>query len=62
VIFFNLPLLCVKTFQESLNSLTIILIENKTDARVDGAIGDSHEIGNKGIDKNATRRSSTPCK
>jgi len=53
---------CVKTLQESLKSLTVIATENKTDARVDGTIRDSHEVGDRVMESNATRQSPVPCK
>ena len=53
---------CVKTLQESLESLTVIATENKTDARVDGTIRDSHEVGDRVTESNATRQSPVPSK
>ena len=43
---FSLLLRCVKTFQESFKSLAIIPTKNKTEPRVDGAIGDGQNRGN----------------
>ena len=54
---FNLldPVL-LKTLQESFKSLVITATQYKTDARIDGTIRASHNVGDRVIEPKATRQ------
>jgi len=53
---------CVKTLQESLNSMRIILAKNEADTRIDGTVQVTHRKGDRVVGRVIATTRQVQCK